>query len=308
MVCAIQIALVTSSSVAASDPATTQQAGDFDLMWWVTTASLVLAPLILVGLVFQGAWKLPPSPRLPAWRIPLEVGFLAFATSMLLGGIGQWFGGSMAGGEGQDASALQASGMATIGAYLGAGIPLLAMGVIWTQLPRPVGSERPLPHFASIIFGAIALCIGLPLVETAAYLGNALQQAFQESEPVTIAHETLRQLTDSSGDIWWWVVAIGALVAAPVVEETLYRGILQQSLRRLGVGRWWAILATSGIFTLLHIPLLSTEAMLGSLAALLSAGILFGWIREQTGRLDAPIVAHILFNAFNLVLALLIAG
>ena len=104
------------------------------------------------------------------------------------------------------------------------------------------------------------------------------------------------------------MIAIGALLCAPIVEETLYRGILQQSLRRLGLGRWWAILATSGLFALLHIPMLSTEVMLGSLAALYAAGILFGWIREQTGRLDAPIVAHILFNAFNLVFALLIAG
>ena len=108
--------------------------------------------------------------------------------------------------------------------------------------------------------------------------------------------------------MWWWAIALGAVIAAPIVEETLYRGILQQSLRRLGIGRWWAILATTGVFVLMHIPALTYEAMVGSMTALFAAGIIFGWIREQTGRLDASIIAHMLFNAFNLTLLMLIGG
>ena len=308
MFCAALIAVTTYSSVAATDPPASATQAGFDLLWWVTTASLVLSPIILIGLATQGAWKLPPSPRLPAWRMPLEVGFLVFATSILLGGIGNWLAAGFSNGDGAEFDSLRTIGMGTLGAYIGSSIPLVAMGILWTQLPRPVGSERPLPRAAAIIFGAIALAIGLPLVLAVSSLGNHFQQMIQGTEAVSIAHDTLKLLITTPKNLWWWIVALGALLAAPIVEETLYRGILQQSLRRLGAGRWWAILLTTGLFALMHVPVLSSEAMIGSLTALFAAGFLFGWIREQTGRLDAPIVAHVLFNAFNLVLALLIDG
>ena len=38
---------------------------------------------------------------------------------------------------------------------------------------------------------------------------------------------------------------------------------------------------------------------------LLVLGAGFGWVYDKTGRLTAPIVMHALFNAGNLVLALL---
>ena len=298
------------TSVASAAPLTSSTPeSTLGLLEWVTYASLVLSPIILIALGIQGAWKLPPSPRLPAWRVPLEVGFLAFATSTLLGGIGHWyFASSTAQGGNTEEALLQTTAMATLGGYLGAAFPLAVMGVVWTQLPRPVGGERPLPRAGALIFGAIALVIGLPLIEAVSFLGNQFQQIIQDIEADPIAHETLEQLYSSPRDVWWWIIALGAVLATPIIEETLYRGILQQSLRRLGIGRWWAILFTTGLFVLMHIPALNMDSMIGSISALFAAGVLFGWIREQTGRLDAPIIAHMLFNAFNLALAMLIAG
>ena len=308
MFCATLGAVAGCSSVAAAAAPTSLEPSSVDLLWWVTNVSLILAPLILIALGIQGAWKLPPSAKLPAWRVPLEVGFLVFATSILLGGIGQWLFGIALNDGDTDSALLRSDGMATIGTYLGAGIPLLGMGIVWTQLPRPVGGERPLPRAAAIIFGAIAVVIGLPLIESASVLGNEIQRSIQGTEAGPIAHETLLQLFDAPQSVWWWVIALGAVLAAPIVEETLYRGILQQSLRRLGIGRWWAILATTGLFVLIHIPVLTSEAMVSSMAALFTASVIFGWIREQTGRLDASIIAHMLFNAFNLTLLMLIGG
>ena len=221
MFCAALIAVTTYSSVAATDPPASATQAGFDLLWWVTTASLVLSPIILIGLATQGAWKLPPSPRLPAWRMPLEVGFLVFATSILLGGIGNWLAAGFSNGDGAEFDSLRTIGMGTLGAYIGSSIPLVAMGILWTQLPRPVGSEAPLPRAAAIIFGAIALAIGLPLVLAVSSLGNHFQQMIQGTEAVSIAHDTLKLLITTPKNLWWWIVALGALLAAPIVEETL---------------------------------------------------------------------------------------
>lgn len=274
------------------------------LVEWLTTISLIASPLILAALLVSGGWKLPPSARLAAWRLPTELGALVFAASILLGGIGSWLAIKLAGDDAT--GGLARTGLATLGLYGGSLLPLVVMGVLWRHLPRPVGAEKSLPSVFAAGLGAIACLIGLPLVEAAAYLGTELQAWLQGASGSPIAHATLDLLVHSTLETWWWVIALGAVIGAPIVEETLYRGCLQQALRRMKVGRWWAILLTSGVFVLMHLPALPADTLIGSLAALLMVSMLFGWIREWTGCLAASISAHMLFNAFNLTLALLL--
>ncbi|MGH9288829.1 MAG: lysostaphin resistance A-like protein [Acidimicrobiales bacterium] len=77
-------------------------------------------------------------------------------------------------------------------------------------------------------------------------------------------------------------------IGAPVVEEIFYRGLLQRSLeRRFGV--WPAILGSALLFGVSHFQLLQ-------LPALVLFGIVLGLLAQRTGRLAAPIAAHIVFN------------
>ena len=271
-------------------------------MAWMTTGMLVAAPIILLMLFITGGWKLPPSARLAAWRLPVELGALIFATTILLGGLGSWAAIRLYGGEG--VTGIARTGLATLGMYGGSLIPLIGLAFLWPHLPRPVGAEKPLPTLLAAGLGAVGCLFGLPLIETVAFLGTELQAWLQGAPGSPIAHVTLDLLVNSAPGGWWWAIALGAMLAAPLVEEILYRGIIQQALRRMKVGRWWAILFTSGIFVLMHLPALSTETLVGSLGALFMASIIFGWIREWTGRLAASISAHVLFNVFNLLLAL----
>ena len=300
---AIVIAVFGLTSVAAASPETTESSTSSNPFAWLQVISLILSPIILTLIAVLGVWRLPPSARISAWRIPLEIGALAFASSILLQGLGIWTAMSMFGPASESAT-LRQSGLSVLGGYLGSSIPLVIIGVLWTQLPRPIGSERPLPLPPSLLIGIGVMIVCLPVVESMSSLGNQLQRWIEGGEHEPIGHETLQVLVQSSRDVWWWIIAGGAVLLAPVVEEILYRGIVQQSLRRLKINRWSAILLTSGLFALMHIAVLPDSTMIAGIMALFTVSMIFGWIREQTGRLVAPILAHMVFNAVNLVLAL----
>ena len=98
-----------------------------------------------------------------------------------------------------------------------------------------------------------------------------------------------RGLTDRATDpfgVAMLVLIVG--IGAPIVEEIFYRGLLQRSLeRRYGV--WPAILGSALLFGLSHFQLLQ-------LPALVLFGVVLGLLAQRTGRLAAPIAAHIVFN------------
>ena len=262
--------------------------------------NMILTPLIVVVIAIFGVWKLPPSPKIAAWRIPLEIGALVFGSAILLSGIGQQI--AIQNFPTDDPVALK--GIATLGNYLGASLPLIVMAFLWNQFPRPIGGERSESILRSLGIGVIGICAMLPMIETMGSMGVYIQERLQGSSPDPVAHQTLKLLTQSPIEGWWWMIAGGAIIMAPIIEEILYRGIIQQSLRRLKVPRWWAILATSTGFTLMHVPVLTDDAMISSLLMLMFASIGFGWIRERTGLMAPSIVAHMIFNAVNVLLAI----
>jgi membrane protease YdiL (CAAX protease family) len=96
-----------------------------------------------------------------------------------------------------------------------------------------------------------------------------------------------------------FLVAV-ACVVVPVLEETLFRGVLYRALRR----HWSftpAAIASGLVFSVSH---LNPTAMIPYLLL----GILFAYLYERTGSLLAPAVAHGAFNAYTLVVVLAIFG
>ena len=79
----------------------------------------------------------------------------------------------------------------------------------------------------------------------------------------------------------------------------MYRGILQRTLLKLDLGPWTAIFITATVFVTMHAGVVPPHA----LPPLFVLAVGFGWVYERTGRLTAPIVMHVLFNAVNLGLA-----
>ena len=99
-------------------------------------------------------------------------------------------------------------------------------------------------------------------------------------------------------------VAASVIVFPAVIEEVLYRGLLQESLRRARLfscgAPWQSIVLASLIFTAMHIGAVDPHGLAGLFV--LSLG--FGWAYAKTGRLTASIVMHMAFNAGNLILVM----
>ena len=132
--------------------------------------------------------------------------------------------------------------------------------------------------------------------------------------------------------LWWWLVVLGVVIGAPLVEEIIYRGFIQGGIRR-GLQRrepadeadpprpvraadpeaplkfprpsrlttvrpaWRAVMLTSLLFALVHTGAVSPEA----LVPLFVLGVGLGVLQERTRSVLACFVVHALFNAANIV-------
>jgi len=102
------------------------------------------------------------------------------------------------------------------------------------------------------------------------------------------------------------VQAAVQLLAVALPEELFYRGWLQTSWRRAVPGQGVTLLgarlgpgfvATQALFAAGHLATLQPWRL-----GTFFPGLLFGWLRERTGGLAAPVVLHALSNLFLRVL------
>ena len=106
------------------------------------------------------------------------------------------------------------------------------------------------------------------------------------SPPVVVAYQTARGLG------WLWFTAV---VMAPLFEEFFFRGFLLSGLMRSRLGSSGAVLATSIVWTAIHLQYDSFE-----LGALLIFGVVLGWARVATGSIIPCLAMHAAFNAVSL--------
>jgi membrane protease YdiL (CAAX protease family) len=133
--------------------------------------------------------------------------------------------------------------------------------------------------------------------------------------------ENAVELVRNAKSVWFQVyLGFFAVVLAPVAEEFIFRGMLFPFLKRLDLS-WLAGLRTgglisvrptgngnrinnglawfgvSGLFALIHYNA-------ASFLPLMLLALALTWLYNKTDNLLAPITAHALFNAINLVLLL----
>jgi membrane protease YdiL (CAAX protease family) len=115
--------------------------------------------------------------------------------------------------------------------------------------------------------------------------------------PETFAPErlsdTARDLVDAAAGAGLVLLALVVVVGAPLVEEIVYRGLLQRSLASR-VGGPSSVLLTSALFALIHLRWVEFPG-------LLLAGLLFGLALQFTDRLGPAIIAHAAFNLTGLI-------
>jgi uncharacterized protein len=230
-----------------------------------------------------------------AFRVPFSVGdgfvaLIAFVVGQLVAGL--VFGVLLlaAGGDIADAPlALIGLGGQILGFALALGY-LRARGRLTWRLLGPV---RP-----SWLMVALGLGVGVVGTIGAYALNATLVTLVGAEEPVE--QDLLNEvLAGGSSTVLALFVAV---VMAPLVEETLFRGVLFQALRRR-LGLWPGALLSSLVFTLIHVEIVFSQPV--ALAGLFSLGVFLGWAFHRTGSLLVPILGHAVFNGVSVLLAFL---
>ena len=102
----------------------------------------------------------------------------------------------------------------------------------------------------------------------------------------------LMQMSLDTSRVTGWLVAL-AVLAAPLFEEFLFRGVIFTGLQRM-LPTWQAAAVSAWVFAMAHPPLSAAPVWL------LGFGCALAYAR--TGSLLAPIVAHGLYNGMVLAL------
>lgn len=274
---------------------------------WFDAALILAAALAVIAFIRLRLWRLPAEPIRPPAFAP-AIGFALYLAQVLAAVIGAqlviWLLLPNVDAPAADGSryTFEQQVLLQAGAYA---LHLLVAAVYFImvmQAEAPHPDNRPC-RWRTALLGVGALLLAWPVAQTVGSAA-AIAQSFITTEPIErLAHDTLRQMLERPTD--GWVLAEAALVIglAPLLEEVLYRGTFQETLRRLGLGPWPAIIGTSVFFAAMHITVAEPHAI----ASLVVLSIGFGWVYERTGRLTACITMHALFNAANLAIALLLA-
>lgn len=126
-----------------------------------------------------------------------------------------------------------------------------------------------------------------------------LRAIWPDTFDTTALEETAQELVDAAGGWRTVLLVIVVVVGAPIVEELVYRGLLQQSAAAK-LGSFGGLIAASIFFGAIHLRPVE-------LPGLTIAGLVFGFMLLRTGRIGAPIVTHAAFNATGIVALLVTA-
>ncbi|MFZ4697225.1 MAG: CPBP family intramembrane glutamic endopeptidase [Phycisphaerales bacterium] len=272
----------------------THAAGTPSPLQWVLVSAWAVGGL---ALAMQRGWL--HQARLVRWRtnqlgdqVIMMCGLLVsgMVASVVVTLLGASAGGSLT--SGASLLAMLTASAVTLGAWL------------MVRQPEPTGMDTrgTMPTSRAVVAGLIGLAIVWPWVSLVANIGNLVQSALGGATPPDVAHLTLDALREHVHEPSAWGVALVVVTLTPLTEEVVWRGAVQQALKRLGIPRLAAIGCTAVLFALVHWNAVPDASRLSALPALAMLGFALGWLMERTGRLIAPVAAHAAFNAANLLL------
>lgn len=109
-------------------------------------------------------------------------------------------------------------------------------------------------------------------------------------------HQSLETLKAGSGIIQKIVMITMIIIITPALEELIFRGLIQSTIRSYVPNSWLAIALAAGMFTVLHQPM--------HWLAIFALSLCLGYSYEKSGSILRPIFIHIIFNAVNTISAL----
>jgi membrane protease YdiL (CAAX protease family) len=187
-------------------------------------------------------------------------------------------------------------------------------GVSWQQIRDDIGLHLDGQPLMQALCGPACYLCALPFLLFGVLITLALmyaQRHFGYGDPFRPGAGPSHPIMSEAlgADPWVWLqVFLIACVAAPVVEEIMFRGVLYRHLREAS-WRWgralsflFSAIATSFVFAAIH-----PQGWLG-IPVLMSLAFSFALAREWRRSLLPPMIAHGLNNGVGLLVLLLAAA
>ena len=157
---------------------------------------------------------------------------------------------------------------------------------------RMFASGRPIRDY-SLRFARIDL-LGIPIgIVSQLLLLRAIYWPLHTAWPERFSDDQLeknaRELYDTAKGGWVVLLIVVIVVGAPLVDELVYRGLLQTAARRRFPG-WVAVVGVAAFFALIHFRWVEYPG-------LFAFGLVLGSCAFVTRRLGMSILAHVAFNA-----------
>lgn len=274
---------------------------------------LIVAPLVLALLIARGYLRGDALDRGPC----RNVGFIlpdiliAFGLMMVGGAAGEGlmrtgvFGPI---GTDQEASTLLRATQVLVAQTTGQLPAVLYFLIRAARYPHGLRRVGAIPRkpVRDLRWGVLALLAAAPLVMGTILVVQIVNAYFGHEAP-TIGHDMLNMLLASDSPLGSALIICSAVLVAPVVEEVIFRGLIQSVLVEwFGQPmRWGVVLLAALVFALIHFGSVPAEARVQVILGLFVLGVILGWLYERTGSLWPSIIVHVGFNALNVCLAFL---
>lgn len=171
-------------------------------------------------------------------------------------------------------------------------------------LYRPNQKHRLLEDFWAAIYAWI---IAFPLV---LFLSQGLEWLITKvfNLPILPEQIAVKFLKSTFDHPLYFSLAIISIVAlAPLIEETLFRGLLQSYIRQ-HLGSKQAIVVTAACFSLFHFGASQGLGNISIIVPLFVLALFLGFLYEKRGSLLAPMFLHATFNTVSVINLYLFGG
>lgn len=186
-------------------------------------------------------------------------------------------------------------------------------GVPFRTVRKDIGWELGNPFVETALGGFSYLAMILPMlfgISVSVLIGIGLSflvslENFESAGPV--GHPIAEEIA-SGGPYAWIPIALAACVAAPIVEETMFRGVLYRYLRdatNTNQARWVSV-ALSSLFGGLIFAMIHPQGLIG-IPILTTLAIGFSLVREWRNSLIGPMVMHAVNNSIVTCMLILVA-
>jgi membrane protease YdiL (CAAX protease family) len=236
-----------------------------------------------------------------------------FAVWLLLFGALNWGSGYLP----LEVPRLPAAGLTMLLSLLALAWPVVR-GIPWRQVRAEIGWTAGRQPVVEPLAGAAWYAMALPMLTLGALLMLVLmlvQRSLAGEGPpgdnfgptAGASHPIIVMVAGSD----WWVrlqVFVLAAVIAPIVEETMFRGVLYRHLREAtcGVRAVWSVLLSATVVSFLF-AVIHPQGLV-AVPALMALAYAFCLAREWRGSLIAPMVAHGINNGLLMLLLMLALG